>query len=652
MKRINYIKRIKYMFFLIISLILGILICIILLLFSHGYKDTENQIIIDKFARQQMLSQIMSKDAGRIYSLRQAIATETNYQSSEVIEKKLKEVTSSLSKSKEEFEHNLNSMNQGYLEYNDTIIDIQSELKEAEEELAKSNEIWKQFERSIEILLTSDDMNAQSAEAIIYIQDNNNSLLSLSENISKKVLDNTILEEKSNKRIIYGFILLLSISILFAFRSLHSYILVPYRQLYEGFEEIGLVYSNKENLGKKNFTPLLSEVGDMFKKINYLFKLLENMNNNYSFVEMLNFINRTFSEFIPYNYIGIGLIDEEKKVITASYGVSDENIIGLPDKLIGKSFVLNETSLAGVIKSGEARIINDLEDYTKGRPLKYYNKDILEAGVRSSITLPLKLGNEPIGVIFFSSNQKNVYKEEHIILLKMLVNSIAVSFEQNIFIDNLLYSNTLALAKLAEARDEDTGEHLERMKIYSAKLAEFLYNDEVYKDEITLEYISQIERFSPLHDIGKVGVADGILLKPGKLTTEEFEEMKKHTTYGAAVLRTAEETINKHKKCLFRIGIEIAEGHQEKWDGSGYPYGKKGEDIPLSARIVAVADVLDALTSVRPYKKAFSFERSFQMIVEERGTHFDPIIIDTFIKHKGEILKIYKRFYKEEKIEE
>lgn len=174
----------------------------------------------------------------------------------------------------------------------------------------------------------------------------------------------------------------------------------------------------------------------------------------------------------------------------------------------------------------------------------------------------------------------------------------------------------------------------------------------VYRDEINFEYISQIERFSPLHDIGKVGVADGILLKPGKLTTEEFEEMKKHTTYGAAVLRTAEETISKHRKCLFKIGIEIAEGHQEKWDGSGYPYGKKGEEIPLSARIVAVADVLDALTSVRPYKKAFPFERSFQMIIEERGTHFDPKIIDTFIKHKDEIFRIYKKFHKEENIEE
>lgn len=227
----------------------------------------------------------------------------------------------------------------------------------------------------------------------------------------------------------------------------------------------------------------------------------------------------------------------------------------------------------------------------------------------------------------------------------MLANSIAISFEQNIFIDDLLYSNTLALAKLAEARDEDTGEHLERMKIYSSKMAELLYSDGIYEDIIDIEYISQIERFSPLHDIGKVGVPDGILLKPGKLTKEEFEEMKKHTTYGAEVLRTAEQTISKHKRCLFGIGIEIAEGHQEKWDGSGYPFGKKENEIPLSARIVAVADVLDALTSERPYKKAFSFETSFQMMVEERGTHFDPVIIDSFVKHKEDIFRIYQKFH-------
>ncbi|NLP34456.1 MAG: HD domain-containing protein, partial [Clostridiales bacterium] len=226
----------------------------------------------------------------------------------------------------------------------------------------------------------------------------------------------------------------------------------------------------------------------------------------------------------------------------------------------------------------------------------------------------------------------------------ILTNSIAISFHQNILIDDIIYSSILALAKLAEARDEDTGEHLERMKEYSRVIAEFLYSSNKHEDIITLDYIDQIKRYSPLHDIGKVGIRDSILLKPGKLTPEEFSEMKKHTIYGAEVLRYAEKNIAKHRRSLFGMGIEIAQNHHEKWDGSGYPNGKKGEEIPLSARIVAVADVFDALTSKRPYKEAFSLEQAFAIIQEGRGKHFDPEIVDVFMEHRADIEKMYWSF--------
>ena len=182
------------------------------------------------------------------------------------------------------------------------------------------------------------------------------------------------------------------------------------------------------------------------------------------------------------------------------------------------------------------------------------------------------------------------------------------------------------------------------MKIYSAKIAEYLLEDQIYDDVVTLSFIKDIERFSPMHDIGKVGIRDGILLKPGQLTDEEFEEMKKHTNYGAEVLRTAEGNIIKQSQSMFKMGIEIAEGHHEKWNGTGYPNKRSGKDIPLSARIVAVADVLDALTSKRPYKKAFPFEESFNLIIEGKGNHFDPNIIKTLIKHKEDIYNLYMSF--------
>ena len=640
----NFMRRIKNIVFVIVGVVTSIIICILVLLLFHNSRDEENQVIIESFSRQQMLTQIMSKDAGRIYSLYQAADGETKKASLDIIQERYESAADSLSNASEEFSVNIEAMKTGTLLQEDTNIYVGRATRSSLDKIEELAAIWKEFQFEVSRLIEEGEMNEISLQALVYIQDHNLEMLALSDEILEDILRSTNESARLEEIIIYFMMSLLMSVLIYSFVSLYSYIVVPYRKLYQGFEQVGLVHTNSTLKEQRDPNPLVNEIGELFHKINDLFKLLENMNNNYTFTEMLDFIHSTFSEFISYNYIGIALIDKERQTIKASFGVSDGSVKGMPEELMGKVFSLKSTSLMAVIEEGNARIINDLEAYTQGMPVKYYNQAILSAGIKSSITLPLKRGDDPIGVIFFSSTQKHVYRQEHIILLKMLANSIAVSFEQNIFIDDLLYSNTLALAKLAEARDEDTGEHLERMKRYSSKIAEFLYTDGIYKDKVDLEYISKIERFSPLHDIGKVGVPDGILLKPGKLTKEEFEEMKKHTSYGAEVLRTAEQTISKHKKCLFGIGIEIAEGHQEKWDGSGYPLGKKGEEIPLSARIVAVADVLDALTSERPYKDAYPFEQSFQMMVEERGTHFDPLIMDSFIRHKEEIYAVYRGF--------
>jgi len=249
-----------------------------------------------------------------------------------------------------------------------------------------------------------------------------------------------------------------------------------------------------------------------------------------------------------------------------------------------------------------------------------------------------------MGIIFFSSTSRNVYTKEHLNFLRTLANSIAISLNQNIFISDIVYSSILALAKLAEARDEDTGEHLDRMSIYSKVIAEILYENNIYTDEISLEYIDNIERFSPLHDIGKVGIRDSILLKPAKLTPEEFDEMKHHASFGEDVLRSAERNLQQRGRSQFQMGVEIAGGHHEKWDGSGYPNRKKGTEIPLAARIVAVADVFDALTSKRPYKEAFSLEVAMDIMIEGKGKHFDPTIIDTFLDNRNKIENIYHKF--------
>jgi PAS domain S-box-containing protein len=187
----------------------------------------------------------------------------------------------------------------------------------------------------------------------------------------------------------------------------------------------------------------------------------------------------------------------------------------------------------------------------------------------------------------------------------------------------------LGLAKLAEYRDEGTGTHLERIRDYARILAVELSKNPKFSDIVDQQYIEDIYQSSILHDIGKVGTPDALLLKPGELTNEEFEVIKRHTIMGGNALMAIESQIE--GKSFLAMGREIAFNHHEKWDGSGYPRGLKGEAIPLSARIIALADVYDALTTKRFYKEAFSHGKAKNMIVFLRSKHFDPQIVDAFL---------------------
>jgi putative two-component system response regulator len=186
------------------------------------------------------------------------------------------------------------------------------------------------------------------------------------------------------------------------------------------------------------------------------------------------------------------------------------------------------------------------------------------------------------------------------------------------------------LATLAEYRDPETGGHIKRTQNYVKALAVKLkehprFREELQDDTIELLYIS-----APLHDLGKVGVRDSVLLKAGRLTDEEFEEMKKHTIYGEEALRITEQKLGGDS--FLHCAREIAYTHQEKWDGTGYPQGLKGDEIPLAGRLMALADVYDALISKRVYKPPFPHEKAVEIIVEGKGRHFDPDIVDAFLE--------------------
>jgi len=185
-----------------------------------------------------------------------------------------------------------------------------------------------------------------------------------------------------------------------------------------------------------------------------------------------------------------------------------------------------------------------------------------------------------------------------------------------------------SFASMVEARSLETGDHIRRVSDYTLRIAEALKKNEKYKDILDEKYINMLILSAPLHDIGKISISDTILLKPGKLTAEEFAEMKKHSAMGADVIRSTMSGLE--SEAYVKMAMDIAKYHHERWDGNGYPEGLKGEEIPLSARIVALADCYDAMTSKRCYKDAFPDEKALSIIKEERGTHFDPDVVDAF----------------------
>lgn len=270
----------------------------------------------------------------------------------------------------------------------------------------------------------------------------------------------------------------------------------------------------------------------------------------------------------------------------------------------------------------------ELEDEKTGFDLgavdyitKPINPAILFARVDTHLTLK-KMRDELI--------EKNRYLEEEV-----QKRTKEISVIQDVTI--------LAMGSLAEMRDNETGNHIRRTQYYVKLLAEHLAQKGLYKDILTPENITLLFKSAPLHDIGKIGIPDKILLKPGKLTPEEFEIMKEHTTIGRDALLAAESLLSVESSFL-RFAREITYSHHEWFNGQGYPQGLIGEEIPLSARLMALADVYDATRCKRVYKPSKDHSTAVEEILAERGTHFDPVIVDAFVNLEKEFEQIALRF--------
>lgn len=253
-------------------------------------------------------------------------------------------------------------------------------------------------------------------------------------------------------------------------------------------------------------------------------------------------------------------------------------------------------------------------------------------------TTPIMVGAVVLIVIYYNGQRKREQQllvDENNLLEDEITKRIKeVQLTQEVTID--------AVSALTESRDNETGYHIFRTKLYTQILAESLATTDKYKEYMTPEIVKNIYISAPLHDIGKVGISDAVLQKPGKLTDEEFEIMKQHTIIGANALIRAASKLGSNS--FLDSAIEMAQSHHEKYDGTGYPNGLKAEEIPISARIMALADVYDALRSKRVYKDAFSHDKSMDIIVSESGSAFDPDVVEEFIKNSEMFAQISESF--------
>ncbi len=332
--------------------------------------------------------------------------------------------------------------------------------------------------------------------------------------------------------------------------------------------------------------------------------------------------------------IAVAIYDPKTRILkTFIHSSEDENPLDNYQVLID-----NAPSLKKVLDKRLPRIVNNLLTYDDGS--HEHTQRIGRTGYAASYTMPIFNDGEFLGFIFFNSMDTDVFTEQTLNQIDIYGHVIAL-----MIINELGHIQTLSAAlttsgKMTHLRDPETGSHLDRMSRYSRLIASALAD----KYELADDYIEHVFMFSPLHDIGKIGIPDRILLKEDKLTEEEMEIMKSHTVKGRIIIDDILDNFGLDSINYVDILRNIAEYHHEAVNGSGYPSGKHGNDIPLEARIVAVADIFDALTSKRPYKRAWSNDAALEMLKKLAGEKLDQDCVDALVTNIDEVVKIQQYF--------
>jgi len=514
--------------------------------------------------------------------------------------------------------------------------------KTARNELVEAAKSWNEFKLGLNKELGSNLKEPRLEAAAQYVLYNEDNLMLAATDLSAAFRN--MMEYKLNQitwlnRISIILSLLIAITIFFV---VYKKVFKPIAKTVDAFDKVAqgelshqIEVSDTEELGK-----LTHSFNHLTARLNSLFGLTERIYQATNLDEIIKFVYEEFNGLLPIDWVAMLRMDVSKQQMVVGHIYSKEEQILREGDVVPSSHPV----IRNVFNENKVISFDDIKNELKNSHEEDdFFINLVRMNMKSMIVFPLCISGDERAVLIFSTRIKNAYRTSHRELLNNITSQVSSAFDRSIGMESLVISAVEGLAKLAESRDPETGDHLVRMSLYSYILAKELYDEGIYQGEYGSSYPRHVYNFAPMHDIGKVGIEDNILLKHGKLTEEQWVEMKKHPVIGADVLRHCESQVNHAGYSMFKIGIEIAEGHHEKYDGSGYPYQRKGGEIPLSARIVALADVFDALTSRRPYKEAWPVEKALGLIDEESGKHFDPGVVKAFKSALPKIMEVYDK---------
>ncbi len=387
--------------------------------------------------------------------------------------------------------------------------------------------------------------------------------------------------------------------------------------------------------------PELSRLFAQFERVADLIDLDHSMAKYAGYGSMPIVVERlssTIKRFMPCERVALAFITSNSMVTAETMHADYPDIHLAP----GYSERLDATSLKRVMETGSPRIVNDLPAYATGRVVSNATKLLVQEGVRASITAPLIFRDKCVGFLFVCTRGPIDYEESDARELYRIASAIGHTLYMEYLFQETISESAQAFVSLVSEKDNETSLHLKRMAHYSYLIARE-YNLSVSRLDPAV--MREILWFSPLHDIGKIGIPDSILHKPGPLSAQERNEMKDHVTIGERVIGSMDHRLSDIlSRSILKTAIDIISGHHEKFDGSGYPRGTAGLEIPIAGRIVAAADVFDALTSKRPYKEAWSVDRALRIMKEEMTGHFDPDVLASLERARVDIEKVYDQY--------